>query len=302
MSGRIRCEGVRRAAGIFVLTALVSPPLAASPHRSSSQGPAHRNDDTVERVQSRWREGPVRYIITTEEDREFKQLATDEDRARFIESFWARRDPDPRTLLNEFRYEFWTRVATANRFFSESAKPGWKTDMGRYYVLLGPPDDRDTSGEMPLGLGRRGVRGAIVWTYSHAPNPKIGTGLKIVFTRDASGEYRAETDPSIAQEVIRNQTWTPNPDLTAFGISLLQMAPRLTDLQLMMDLGRLEEIPSEEQLLTTVVTAEEFFGVLPFSARYDFFAGARGASIAALTLSLHPDPLDPGRRPGPPDY
>jgi hypothetical protein len=51
-----------------------------------------------------------------------------------------------------------------------------------------------------------------------------------------------------------------------------------------------------------MVTAEEFFGAIPISARYDVFAGARGATIAAITLSLHPDPLDPQRRPIPPDY
>src|SRR2546426_3071386 len=66
---------------------------------------------------ARWREGPIRYIITAEEDREFKQLATDEARHRFIERFWFRRDPDPSTLLNEYRIEFWHRVAASNRLF-----------------------------------------------------------------------------------------------------------------------------------------------------------------------------------------
>ncbi len=265
--------------------------------------PGPQGEETgPDQPQARWREGPVRYIIASEEDKRFKQLATDEDRARFIEIFWARRDPDPRTLINEYRYEFWKRVATANRFFADSTKPGWKTDMGRYYIILGPPDDRDTSREMPLGLGRRGVRGAITWRYSHSPLPKIGTGLTIVFTRDATGEYRVESDPTVVQEVLNNPLGSVGPDLTAFGMSLLHLAPRLTELQLMMDLGRLDEVPSQEDLLTTIITAEEFFGVIPFSARYDFFAGLPGSTIVAVTLSLHPDPLDPDRRPLPPDY
>ncbi len=245
-----------------------------------------RSGDVPERPESRWREGPVRYIITPDEDREFKQLATDEDRARFIERFWGRRDPDRRTLINEYRYEFWKRVATANRFFAESSKPGWKTDMGRYYILLGPPDDRDTSREMPMGLGRLGIRGAIEWRYSRAPLPRVGAGLRLVFTRDATGEYRAESNPAVVEEVLYGSPATIAPDLTSLGLSLPQFPLRMSELHLMMDLGRLEEIPSENDLLTAIVTAEEYLGVIPFDARYDFFAGVRGETVVAITLGL----------------
>ncbi len=281
---------------IGTIDILLAVTLAAS--GSSLVGAA---DDVHERPTSEWRAGPVRYVISGDEDREFKQLTTDDARARFIEAFWARRDPNPRTLINEYRYEFWERVATANRFLTDSAKPGWKTDMGRFLILLGPPDDRDTSLEMPLGLGPAGVRGAITWTYSHSPHPQIGTGLTIVFTRDASGEFRVEQDPAVVQRIANQGVHFMNPDLAAFGISLLKLAPRLTDLQLMLDLGRLEEVPSEEDLLTTFVTTEEFLGVIPFSGRYDFFAGLRGVTIVAVTISLHPDPIHPNRG-EPPDY
>lgn len=256
-----------------------------------------------DRPHATWREGPVRYIITSEEDREFKQLASDETRARFIERFWARRDPDTRTLLNEYRFEFWKRVATANRLFADSAKPGWKTDMGRVFVLLGPPDDRDTANELAPGLGRTGVRGTIVWIYSHAPTPRLGTGLRIVFTKDPSGEFRIETDPAIVQRVLSGALTGPRADPTALSLSLPQLPPHLSELQLMLDLGRLDEVPSEEDLLTTIVTAEEFYGAIPFSARYDFFSAHDGQStIVALTLNVHPDPFDPERRAAPPDY
>jgi len=250
----------------------------------------------------RWREGPVRYIITVEEEREFIQLRTDEARGRFIERFWFRRDPQPRTLLNEYRLEFWRRVAGSNRLFTESSKPGWKTDMGRYYILLGPPDDRDTTLELAPGLGRTGVRGAITWAYHHAPNARMGTGLKLVFTKDPSGEYRAETDPRLVQEVLDNTITLPLPSLNDFGIPLPQLPSRLTEMQLMLDLGRLEEVPQEVDLLTEIVSAEEFFGVIPFSTRYDFFAGADRATLVAVTLNIHPDPLDPPQRPFVPDY
>jgi GWxTD domain-containing protein len=279
--------------GAFLALLLLSAAVTAA---------ASRGEAPADRPQAIWREGPVRYIITTEEDREFRRLREDEDRLRFIERFWYRRDPEPRTLVNEYRHEFWTRVATANKLFTESTKPGWKTDMGRYYILLGPPDDRDTTQEMSGGPGRAGVRGSIKWIYSHAPTPRVGTGTVIVFTKDPSGEFHAETDPRIVERLLGSTILGDAPETTFLGVPLPPLAPQLTELQLMLDLGRLEEVPSEDDLLTATVTAEEFFGLIPFSARYDFFARGDLETIVAITLNIHPDPLEPLRRSAPPEY
>lgn len=262
---------------------------------------AGRGSGPSDRPDTLWREGPVRYIITAEEDRRIRQIETVAERLRFIEQFWLRRDPNPATLVNEYRHEFWTRVATANRLFMESAKPGWKTDMGRYYILLGPPDDRDTTLELS-SIGRTGVRGSITWRYSHAPSPRIGTGITIVFTKDPSGEFHAETDSRLVARILSSAINDPPLETGILGTPLTELPPRLTEMQLMLDLGRLEEVPSEEDLLTATVTAEEFFGVIPFSARYDFFASAGPSTIVAITLNVHPDPLEPLRKGSPPSY
>ena len=50
-----------------------------------------------------WLDKDVTYIITDEERKAFKKLATDDERERFIEEFWRRRDPDPDTEENEFK-------------------------------------------------------------------------------------------------------------------------------------------------------------------------------------------------------
>ncbi|MFQ5700348.1 MAG: GWxTD domain-containing protein [Acidobacteriota bacterium] len=261
-----------------------------------------RARDLPDHAEAQWREGPVRYIITIDEEREFKQLEDDEARARFIEAFWARRDPEPRTLINEYRHEFWNRVAVSNQLFTDSTKPGWKTDMGRYYILLGPPDDRDTSLERGAGVGRRLLRGAIVWHYRHAPSARIGTDLTLVFTQDASGEYRASSDPRVVETVLGNSLRFPGADASTFGLSLPQLPPRFTRLQLLLDLGRLEEVPSVDDFLTTLVTAKEFTNAIPFAARYDHFAGWGGKTIVVTTLSVHPDPMDPRTHLRSPDY
>ncbi|MGH9869475.1 MAG: GWxTD domain-containing protein [Candidatus Polarisedimenticolia bacterium] len=252
---------------------------------------------------SRWREGPVRYIITAEEDREFSELREDEARRRFIDRFWARRDTEPDTLVNEFRRRFWERVTDANTLFSESSKPGWKTDMGRYYILLGPPDDRDTSQELGSMAGRINLRGSIIWRYSHAPNASVGTGLQIVFVRDASGEWRSTTDEAEIEQALSSTMPTgPIPDLAALGFPIPGVPAQMARRQFELDLGLLQEVPTEEELLTALVTAEDFYGAIPVMARYDFFAAARGSTLTALTLSIHPDPLDPERRRIPPSY
>jgi GWxTD domain-containing protein len=87
----------------------------------------------------RWRNTDVAYIITKEEKRAFDALATDEERENFIENFWRRRDPNPDTEENEYREEYYERIAYANEHFA-SGIPGWKTDRGRVYITFGKPD------------------------------------------------------------------------------------------------------------------------------------------------------------------
>ena len=84
----------------------------------------------------------VRYIITKKESKLFKNTPPAE-RAEFIEEFWKVRDPDPSTEENEFRDEYYSRIAEANRLFREGS-PGWLSDRGRILILLGEPDRRDT--------------------------------------------------------------------------------------------------------------------------------------------------------------
>ncbi|HZI95173.1 MAG TPA: GWxTD domain-containing protein, partial [Patescibacteria group bacterium] len=105
-------------------------------------GAARQKIDYQDKPIPQWREGPVRYLITKWEDSEYKSLRTEEDRARFIESFWNRRDPTPDSPGNEFRAEFWKRVRDANRLYAETtSSEAWRTDMGKIHILMGPPDD-----------------------------------------------------------------------------------------------------------------------------------------------------------------
>ncbi|HSR68216.1 MAG TPA: GWxTD domain-containing protein [Acidobacteriota bacterium] len=89
----------------------------------------------------KWLQERVPYIISGREKDEFNSLQSDEERERFIELFWKRRDPDPSTVVNEFRQEHLRRIEYANRRFDREGKPGWKTARGRAYIIHGPPDN-----------------------------------------------------------------------------------------------------------------------------------------------------------------
>jgi GWxTD domain-containing protein len=88
----------------------------------------------------KWLNEEVPYIITDQERKAFLSLSNDEEREAFIETFWQRRNPNPDSPENEYREEYYRRIAYANERFA-AGKPGWKTDRGHIYIAFGPPDD-----------------------------------------------------------------------------------------------------------------------------------------------------------------
>lgn len=93
----------------------------------------------------------TRLIMTQEEIDVYKVLPDRESKREFIEEFWKIRDPTPGTEENEAKIEFEERIRYANRWFwpfsqarSLDDEPdndaGWRTDRGRMYIILGPPD------------------------------------------------------------------------------------------------------------------------------------------------------------------
>jgi GWxTD domain-containing protein len=153
----------------------------------------------LKNVYKKWLDNDVAYIITNEEKKAFKALATDEERENFIESFWRRRDPNPDTEENEYREEYYERIAYANEHFT-SGIPGWKTDRGRVYIAHGKPDGIEShpsggSYDRPSyeGGGSTTTYPFEVWFYRHLDG--IGDGLEIEFVDPTgTGEYRLARD------------------------------------------------------------------------------------------------------------
>jgi len=90
-------------------------------------------------VYQHWLDEDARWIINDDERNAFEKLTDNNERDRFIEQFWLRRDPTPGTAENEFKEEHYRRIAYSNEHFAAQVR-GSLTDRGRIYILYGPPD------------------------------------------------------------------------------------------------------------------------------------------------------------------
>src|SRR5881396_3735502 len=71
-----------------------------------------------------WAKGPVKWIMTDDEEKEWKKLRTDEERAAFVKAFWDKRDPTPGTPENEYQAVFWKKAEEADKRFKSITDPG----------------------------------------------------------------------------------------------------------------------------------------------------------------------------------
>lgn len=180
--------------GLTTTVALAQKPDKSKPSEDPTQK-ARTVKPELKEAYKRWRNTDVAYIITKEEKRAFDALATDEERENFIENFWRRRDPNPDTEENEYREEYYERIAYANEHYA-SGIPGWKTDRGRTYIAFGKPDSVEShpsggSYDRPSyeGGGTTTTYPFEIWFYRHLDD--VGEGLEIEFVDPTgTGEYR----------------------------------------------------------------------------------------------------------------
>lgn len=129
------------------------------------------------------------FLFTRHEKKIFNSLVSPEDRKRFIQYFWDIRNPNPYTDENEFKLMMDERFTFVNSYLKEGNVPGWKTDRGRIYMLLGPPDFIESQ----TALNNPNVHGYILWAYGDQiflDNESRTNGLYILFVdRDGHGRY-----------------------------------------------------------------------------------------------------------------
>jgi GWxTD domain-containing protein len=173
-------------------------------HRLSDAAERRRRDALHHELSpedKKWLEEDVKWIITDEEAKAFKNMANEEEREQFIEQFWLRRNPNPDSPENEFREQHYLRIAYANEHFA-AGKPGWRTDRGHIYIAYGKPDSIDShpSGgnydrPMEEGGGNTSTFPFEIWHYRYLEG--VGDNIDIEFVDTCMcGDYHATIDRS----------------------------------------------------------------------------------------------------------
>jgi GWxTD domain-containing protein len=295
----------RVAVAMLSLTFALSP--VAAQKKPAGQDPSEKPRNVkpeLKKAYKDWLDKDVAYIITDEERKAFKKLETDDEREHFIEEFWRRRDPDPDTDENEFREEYYERIAYANEHYA-SGIPGWKTDRGRIYIMYGKPDELEThpSGgtynrETYEGGGSTSTYPFERWFYRYLPG--VGSGIEIEFVDPTgSGEYRIARNPDEKDALLH----VPGAGLTlAEEMGLADKADRVANiggfgsqnymreqdspfsrLQLLADLSRPPQIKFND-LASAVNTPVIEDNPLNFDVRVDFFRQSDERVITAFTI------------------
>jgi GWxTD domain-containing protein len=278
----------------------------------STAFPALGDGDESAVALKEWVRGPVRYLITRDEERAFKKLDNDDARASFVERFWSRRDPTPDTWFNEYRQAFWQRVTEANEKFLDSAGPGWKTDRGKIYILYGPPEKIQEDSDADVqGLEPTATRGLVRWIYESRPGGRkdLPNIVVVAFVRTTTGEMKLSSDPRLASIFFDPRLLAERHSPNAWDRYRAENPGTGTRLDVMLDLGKMQEVPPQEQLLLERVETRETYAQRPLIVRLDRYQpeGMAG-TLTVATLDLPPSddlpalvvrftPRDAGRTP-----
>lgn len=167
---------IGRVSAILIVTSLLTSVAGLS---TSAQ------KQKLEKGYKEWLERDAAYFITKDERETFLKLQSDDSRDQFITHFWELRNPTPGSPENKFKDEVYRRIAYANAHYGVgSGEDGWRTDRGRTYITLGPPQQMQRYYSAPNLLPME------IWYYS-SPSPALPTFFYVLFyQRDNVGDFR----------------------------------------------------------------------------------------------------------------
>ncbi|HXV63613.1 MAG TPA: GWxTD domain-containing protein, partial [Vicinamibacteria bacterium] len=254
---------------------------------------------TEEEAAKVWIEEIVPYIATKQEKEVYKRLTTSAERVAFIDTFWERRDPTPGTEDNEYQLEHYRRLTFANTFFG-AGRPGWMTDRGRIYILLGPPDQIDSD---PMGRLAHQFP-TEVWIYNRPPHPMLPPNMEIAFVdRRSIGDYEitfnllADSDSTRRTEALMNEDFLDafaKMEVRSMNFGRPGTRTSITDgldpeLERMNELALIAQVPERAvQPLREVVTTDFSFNTatLEVEPRIEFFRASDGELTIPVNLDL----------------
>jgi len=178
------------------------------------QKPGHKiKEQNLEQRYHEWLDRDVAYIITREERDTFLHLTFDDARDKFIDRFWEIRNPVPGSPVNTYKDEIYRRIAYANQYFGPgSGSEGWRSDRGRIYITLGPPEQRgnyyNAANHFPMEI----------WFYS-GKHPALPPFFYIVFyQRENIGDFRLYSPHFDGPDKLVTGTHAINDRVTAFRL------------------------------------------------------------------------------------
>lgn len=228
-------------------------------------------------IHRKWLQEEVAYIITPNEKKVFLQLDTDREREMFIETFWKQRDPNPNTRENEFKIEHMGRLKYANETIGRGTpSPGWRTDMGRIYIILGEPKTIERYENMTE------VYPTIVWFYQGFGKYGLPDSFNVVFFKpEGSGDYILYSPLQHGPQKLLvnymgdvndyiqayNEVVSVNPNLARVSISLVEGDDTMTQRpSIISDLLVQKQIPA---VPTKAVNDEYATKLLKYKAHID---------------------------------
>jgi GWxTD domain-containing protein len=273
----------RRSAALFLALILFATIAQPQKTQTAPDEKPRKIKNELKRAYVDWIKGVD--VILTEEDRlAWNKLKTNDEREQFIQLFWRQRDPDPDTVENEYKEQFYERVAYANEHFS-SGKPGRLSDRGRIYIKFGKPDDIEShpSGgtyDRPAneGGGSTTTYPFEKWFYRHIRN--VGSGIELEFVDPSgSGEYRLARNPDEKVALLPNGA---NGGYGRENYLRVQDSP-FEVMQLQSDLERAPSIDRRwTETGTTTPIADD--SAIAFDAQLNYFRQSDNSVLTALTL------------------
>jgi GWxTD domain-containing protein len=221
----------------------------------------------------------VEPIIGHDEESTYKKLKDKADRLEFQKIFWARRDPNPKTPVNEFKEKYLKDLAIAGQRYAvpKDPRPGWTNHCGRVFLLFGEPDkvEQETRGG---GSGRQPE----TWTYHDRPGLTFKGGkLELGLSAECSGVQDLDFQ---LDKIAKSKVVQPNLDyrLDKKGhlTKLAEMLPKDTLVRALMEQPR-QDFPLATQVAFLKVS-DGSTGVLGL-VRGDLTSAASGG---AKTVSL----------------
>ena len=217
-----------RSRSLFIITSVFIA-LAIAPGVMAQDEPELAETENI----LEWNKSPAGFLLTKDEQKEWKTLSTEAEARAFIELFWAKRNVDPANAFNPFKAEFENKVRYADEQYTWAKQRGALTDRGRVLITMGAPqysenrfptetveriDDR--------AVGTDEVRSnAKLWYFDPQQLPKAfgAKGSRLIFTfyeeKVESNNFILDRSHQDATMAMRAMSKAPNvyvlhPDLT----------------------------------------------------------------------------------------